>query len=106
MCLLGDLLVTFSRDVCQKTVSNAHETVGVLTEMNSEVNNMTQLTEMIATAVEEQSRVSVEISQSVTVISDVAHENSASAEQVSSASHEISHIASTLSQLTSRFKVT
>ena len=99
-------VMTFSRDVCQKTVSNAHETVGVLTEMNSEVNNMTQLTEMIATAVEEQSRVSVEISQSVTVISDVAHENSASAEQVSSASHEISHIASTLSQLTSRFKVT
>jgi len=98
-------VMTFSRDVCEKTVLNANTAAQVISNMNVEVDNITQLTEIIATAVEEQSRVSVDISQSVTVINDVAHENAVSAEQVSAASHEISHIANTLRQITSRFKV-
>lgn len=94
-----------SRDVCEHTVSNAHTTAQVIESMNTEINSISKMTEIIATAVEEQSCVSTEISQSITVINDAAHENSVSAEQVSSASHDISNIASTLSQLISRFKV-
>ena len=98
-------VMTVSRDVCEHTISNAHTAAQVIESMNAEINNISKMTEIIATAVEEQSCVSTEISQSITVISDVAHENSVSAEQVSSASNDISNIASSLSLLTSRFKV-
>ena len=98
-------VMTVSRDVCEETISNAHTTAQMIESMNTEINSISKMTEVIAAAVEQQSCVSTEISQSITVISDAAHENSASAEQVSSASHEISNIASTLSQLTSKFKV-
>lgn len=98
-------VMTISREVCEYTISNANTTAQVIKSMNTEIDSITQMTEVIATAVEEQSCVSTEISQSITAISDAATENSASAEQVSSASHDISNIAATLSQLTSRFKV-
>ena len=94
-----------SRIVCSDTISNAQATANALESVNNEITNITQLTGVIATAIEEQSSVSGLISQNVTVISDVAQENSVSTEQVSSASHRISHIAQTLSQLTARFKV-
>jgi len=73
--------------------------------MNIEIESISQMTELIATAVEEQSCVSSDISKNVTEISDVAYENSASAEQVSASSKNISSIADTLNQLTLRFKV-
>ena len=98
-------VMTVSRDVCEETISNAHTTAQMIESMNTEINSISKMTEVIAAAVEQQSCVSTEISQSITVISDAAHENSASAEQVSSASHDISNIASTLSLLTSKFKV-
>jgi len=95
-----------SRDVCTDTMSNAQATANAIASVNNEISQISQLTGVIANAIDEQSTVSGVISQSVTVISDVAQENSASTEQVSSASHMISRIAHTLSQLTSRFKVT
>jgi len=98
-------VMDISRDVCTDTISNAQATATAITNVNNEIANITQLTGMIATSIDEQSNVSGEISQSVTVISDVAQENSVSTEQVSSASHMISNIASTLSHLTARFRV-
>ncbi len=73
--------------------------------MNVEIGSITQMTELIAAAVEEQSCVSNEIAQNITTISDVAYENSAAASQVSTAGQDISVIASKLNQLTQQFTV-
>jgi methyl-accepting chemotaxis protein len=94
-----------SHDVCSKTMSNTQSMADVINTMNGEMDSITQMTELIATAVEEQSCVSNEISQNITAISDVAYENSASAEQVSSASQNINDIALILNNLTLKFKV-
>ncbi|MEY8199910.1 MAG: methyl-accepting chemotaxis protein [Colwellia sp.] len=94
-----------SREVCEHTLSNAHMTAKVIRVMNGEIGSITQMTELIATAVEEQSCVSNEIAQNITKISDVAYENSAAASQVSTAGQDISAIASKLNQLTQHFTV-
>ncbi|NQZ21212.1 MAG: methyl-accepting chemotaxis protein [Colwellia sp.] len=94
-----------SRDVCQTSINNTRDVAEVVTTMNSEIATISEMSELIAAAVEEQSCVSTEISKNVTAISDVAYENSASAEQVSVSSKDISNIADTLNQLTLRFKV-
>lgn len=94
-----------SQNVCQQTIENTQGVAEVISSMNGEITSITQMTELIATAVEEQSSVSTEISKNVTAISDVAYENSASAEQVSASSKDISNIADALNQLTLRFTV-
>jgi len=94
-----------SRDVCQTSINNTRDVAEVVTTMNCEIASISEMSELIATAVEEQSCVSTEISKNVTAISDVAYENSASAEQVSVSSKDISNIADTLNQLTLRFRV-
>jgi methyl-accepting chemotaxis protein len=94
-----------SREVCDQTLSNAQTTAKMIDVMNAEIGSITQTTELIATAVKEQSYVSNEISQNITTISDVAYENSAAASQVSTAGLDISKIASRLNQLTKQFKV-
>jgi len=98
-------VITASRDVCMHTLSNAHITAEMIHVMNDDIVSITQMTELIATAVEEQSCVSNEISQNIIAVSDVAYENSAAATQVSTAGQEISVIASTLNQLTQQFKL-
>jgi len=98
-------VMTASRDVCKHTLSNAHITADMIHVMNEDIGSITQMTELIATAVEEQSCVSNEISQNIIAVSDVAYENSAAASQVSTAGQEISVIASTLNQLTQQFKL-
>ena len=94
-----------SQNVCKNTILNTQNVAGVISSMNVEIESITQMTELIATAVEEQSCVSSDISKNVTEISDVAYENSVSAEQVSASSKDISNIADALNQLTLRFKV-
>jgi methyl-accepting chemotaxis protein len=94
-----------SQEVCKHTIVNTQGVANDISSMNVEIESITQMTELIATAVEEQSCVSTDISKNVTEISDVAYENSASAEQVSASSKNISNIADTLNQLTLRFKV-
>ncbi|MCJ8293302.1 MAG: methyl-accepting chemotaxis protein [Colwellia sp.] len=98
-------VMTVSRDVCEQTLSNAQTTADMIQGMDAEIDSITQMTELIAAAVEEQSCVSNEISQSITAISDVAYENSAAAAQVSTAGQEISVIAAMLHQLTQQFTV-
>lgn len=94
-----------SREVCSRTRSNAQDTAEMIKSVNDEIGSITQMTELIAAAVEEQSCVSNEISLNITSISDVAYENSAAASQVSSSSEEISKIASTLATLSEQFKI-
>jgi len=94
-----------SRDVCQTSIDNTRDVAEVVTTMNNEIASISEMSELIAAAVEEQSCVSTDISKNVTAISDVAYENSASAEQVSVSSKDISNIADTLNQLTLRFRV-
>jgi len=94
-----------SRDVCQTSINNTRDVAEVVTTMNGEIASISEMSELIAAAVEKQSCVSTEISKNVTAISDVAYENSASAEQVSVSSKDISNIADTLNQLTLRFRV-
>ena len=98
-------VMTVSRDVCEQTLSNAQTTADMIQGMDAEIDSITQMTELIAAAVEEQSGVSNEISQSITAISDVAYENAAAAAQVSTAGQEISVIAAMLHQLTQQFTV-
>ncbi len=98
-------VIVASRSVCEETQENAKITAQAIHTMNEEINTITQMTELIATAVEEQSLVSSEISHNVTKINDVAAENSASSEQVSSASQEMKQITDTLNQLTLVFKL-
>jgi methyl-accepting chemotaxis protein len=94
-----------SQDVCRQTIEKTQDVADVIASMNGEIESITQMTDLIATAVEEQSCVSNEISKNVTAISDVANENSTSAEQVSASSKDISNIAAALNQLTLHFKV-
>jgi len=94
-----------SRDVCKHTINNAHTTAEVIAVVDTEIVSITEMTEMIATAVEEQSCVAGEISQNITAINDVAYENSAASTQVATAGEDISKIASTLNELTTQFKV-
>ena len=98
-------VMTVSRDVCEQTLSNAQTTADMIQGMDAEIDSIKQMTELIAAAVEEQSGVSNEISQSITAISDVAYENAAAAAQVSTAGQEISVIAAMLHQLTQQFTV-
>ncbi|MFT7429705.1 MAG: methyl-accepting chemotaxis protein [Colwellia sp.] len=86
-------------------MEKTQDVADVIASMNGEIESITQMTDLIATAVEEQSCVSNEISKNVTAISDVANENSTSAEQVSASSKDISNIAAALNQLTLHFKV-
>ena len=93
-----------SRNVCMHTIENAEKTANAIKLMNDEINNISQMTELIATSVEEQSSVSNLISQNINEINDVAFENSSSAVEVSTASQNINYIAEALSDLTLKFK--
>ncbi|MFQ3209899.1 MAG: methyl-accepting chemotaxis protein [Colwellia sp.] len=94
-----------SREVCAQTLCNAHTTADMIHTMNGEIGSITEMTELIATAVEEQSCVSNAISQNITIINDVAYENATAATQVSTAGQDISVIAAKLNQLTQYFRV-
>jgi methyl-accepting chemotaxis protein len=98
-------VMTVSRDVCEHTLTDAHTTAEMIKEMDGEINSITQMAELIATAVAEQSSVSNEISQNISSINDSAYENLTASTQISTAGEDISKIASTLNQLTQQFKV-
>jgi methyl-accepting chemotaxis protein len=94
-----------SRDACSHTLTDAQATASMIHTMNSEINTVTQMIELIAIAVEQQSCVSQEISQNISTIHDTAYENSESAKQVSASGEHITVIASKLNELTHQFKV-
>jgi len=94
-----------SRAICGKTVSDAQETETLISSMSHEIGNISEMTTLIASAVEDQSSVSEDISRSITIIHDTSSENLTSATEVSNASQEINKIANSLNKLTLEFKV-
>jgi methyl-accepting chemotaxis protein len=98
-------VMTTSRSVCEDTLSAAHTAATMINTMNVEIDNISEMTVLIATAVEEQSCVSSEISERVTAINDFAYENVTAASQVSLAGQNINTIASQLIELTQQFQV-
>jgi len=94
-----------SSKIAESTIGDAKKTAIAIKSVNQEIECISQMTELIATAVEEQSCVSDDISQNITQISDAAGENSASAVQVSTASLQISEVADTLNKLSLNFRV-
>jgi len=97
--------ISTSRSMCENTLSNAQVSAKMIHQVNADIDHISQMAELIATAVEEQSCVSNEIAHNITAINDVAYENSAAATQVSTAGKDISVVASKLNQLTQHFKV-
>jgi len=98
-------VMSSSGKLAESTISYAKKTAIAIKGVNKEIDNISQMTELIATAVEEQSCVSADISQNITQISDAAGENSASAVQVSTASLQISEVADALNKLSLNFKI-
>ncbi|WDD99781.1 methyl-accepting chemotaxis protein [Thalassomonas actiniarum] len=97
--------IATSHAIAEQTIGNTDLAARSVDKMNDEMGTITEMAEAIASAVEQQSSVSTEISQNISTISQVAYENAASAGQVSAASEEISTISSTLNQLSLKFKV-
>ena len=94
-----------SRAICDKTVNDAHDTEKMISLVNDEIGNISEMTTLIAAAVEEQSSVSKNISESITIIHDTAAQNLNSAKDVSDTSENIDVVASSLNQLALTFKV-
>jgi len=94
-----------SRAICEKTVVDAQKTEGLILSMSNEIANISDMSTLIAAAVEEQSSVSGDISRSITIIHDTSSENLSTATEVSKASQEIHTIANSLNKLTLKFKV-
>ena len=94
-----------SSKIAESTIGDAKKTAVAIKGVNKEIECISQMTELIATAVEEQSCVSDDISQNITQISDAAGENSASAVQVSTASLQISKVADTRNKLSLNCRV-
>jgi methyl-accepting chemotaxis protein len=94
-----------SRAICDKTVNDAHETEKMISLVNDEIGNISEMTILIAAAVEEQSSVSKNISESITIIHDTAAQNLNSAKDVSDTSEKIDLVANSLNQLALTFKV-
>lgn len=94
-----------SREICDRTVNDAHDTEKMIALVNDEIGNISEMTILIAAAVEEQSSVSRSISESITIIHDSAAQNLNSAKDVSDTSEKIDVVASSLNQLALTFKV-
>jgi len=94
-----------SRTICDETINGAQDTEGIITLMNGDIDNISEMTTLIASAVEEQSSVSKDITKSMTIIHDTAAGNLSNAQDVSNASQEINVIAGSLNTLTLKFKV-
>jgi len=86
-------------------VSNAGKTAEILTEINTSITQVNDLSGEIAAASEEQSTSTNEINESLTQVNSVIQQNSSISEQAASASEELSGQAKELQHLMSQFKV-
>lgn len=98
-------VMSVSRDICEKTTKSANLTEQDITDVNKKINDISEMTEQAATAVEEQSCVSTEISESITKINDAATSNATNVENIANISDEVNSIAGKLKQLILHFKV-
>ena len=94
-----------SQKTAQSTIGKAKATACAIVEVDNNIETISQMSELIASAAEEQSTVTQEISMSITNISDVAHENTQSAQEQSKASEQISALAVNLNDISLKFKI-
>ena len=73
--------------------------------ISSSVNKLTDASNQIASAAEEQNYVSQEIAQNVNEVKDLSHENTARTEQIAEASQDLSTMAETLRKMLEGYKV-
>jgi len=96
-------VMAISQEKTDNVITNAHTTAKAINHVDTEIESISKMTDVIATATEQQHCAVQEISQNITAINDVAHENTETANQVSAASQQISDIAEKLNGLTKSF---
>lgn len=94
-----------SQDKAQQTVDQATSAGASLHTITEKVAAISQMNLQIATAAEEQSKVSDEINQNIVEISRVAEQSAEGAQQTATASGQLSQLAQQLQGLIAHFKV-
>ncbi len=94
-----------SRDKAKAVVEQASQAGDSLRAIDESVSDINQMSSQIATAAEEQSSVSEEITRNIVRISEMASQNTSAADQTSQAGHDLSRMASDLQRIVEQFKV-
>lgn len=94
-----------SRDRVLATVEQATHAGESLTTITSAVETISDMNTQIATAAEEQTAVSDEISRNIENIQEMSHQTSAGSEQIAEASEKLANLSHQLDQLIGQFKV-
>ncbi len=90
---------------CEETANNAGEVAGSLATMNDFVEEINSLSTQVATAAEEQSSVTKEVSQNMTAISGIVTELDANGQQALSDAQDIAKINEQLVAIVKRFTI-
>lgn len=93
-----------SQRSAEQTIQKASLTAESIVKVDSNIETISQMSELIASAAEEQSTVTLDISKSITDISDTANQNTLSAQDASKASQQISELAVNLNDISTQFK--
>ncbi len=86
------------------SVSGVRDTGMALEHITRQVSNIQQMSELIATAAEEQAAVTEEINQSVTRVRETAEESATASAEISAASTELSHLSQQLHGMVGHFR--
>ena len=86
------------------SVNGVRDTGTALEQITRQVSNIQQMSELIATAAEEQAAVTEEINQSVTRVRETAEESATASAEISAASTELSHLRSRLHGMVGHFR--
>ncbi len=92
-------------DKVDNGVRLANEAGDALAQIETGIQNVTDMVRQIATSTEEQSATSDEISRNMDAISEVATSNESALGEVTGATDELGHLAAGLKELVSNFKI-
>lgn len=98
-------VIAQGRDLCGASVAQSTQAGESLVNINNTVEQITDLNSEIATAVDEQSRVTAEIARSVENINTVSSRTASSAKKSDSSSQELEQVAISLNDLVGQFRV-
>ncbi len=90
---------------CQETANDAGNVEVSLDTMSNYVNNINDLSTQIATAAEEQSSVTHEVSRNMTAISEIVGELDSNGQQALAEAQQVSEINAQLAAIVARFKL-
>ena len=94
-----------SQNNAHATIEKTELTADTVNDVDTNVESITNMTELIAMAAKEQSSFIQEVGEKVTSISDAAHENTQNAEESVKASEQINSLALSLKTISSKFKI-